>query len=189
MDSSPSEITLLLSGAQRGDPDAARRIVPLVYGELRRLAAHYMRLERPGHTLQPTALVNEAFLKMVGDRNVAWESRAHFFGIAARIMRQILIDYAREHGAAKRGSGKDRLPLDEQLAYDPDRAGEIVALEEALQRLEKIDPQQSRIIELRFFGGLSVEETAEVMGISPRTVKRDWSVARLWLHRKIASEN
>jgi RNA polymerase sigma factor (TIGR02999 family) len=189
MDKAPSPISLLLAGMQKGDPEATRKIVPMVYDELRRLAARYMQLEIPGQTLQPTALVHEAFLKMIEGQSIAWESRAHFFGVASRLMREILIDRARKHNAVKHGGGKRPLQLDEALVYADERADQIVALDEALKRLEQLDPRQSRIIELRFFGGLSVEESAEVMGISPRTVKREWSVARLWLHRELSKES
>ena len=188
MESPSQDITVLLSSVRNGDSAAMQQIIPLVYGELRKLAGRYMRLERPDHTLQPTALVNEAFLRRAQGQNITWENRAQFFGIAARLMRQILIDHAREHSAAKRGSGQKAMALDEGLVYSADKAGEMVALDDALQRLERLDARQSRIIELRFFGGLSVEETAEVMGISPRTVKREWSIARLWLHREVSRE-
>jgi RNA polymerase sigma-70 factor, ECF subfamily len=158
----------------------------LVYGELRRLAGHYMRLERPGHTLQPTALVHEAYLKLIDQSSVPWEGRAHFFGIAAKLMRRILVDHAREHNAEKRGGGQAKLPLDEALFFTSEKSSELIALDEALNRLEHVDQRQGRIIELRFFGGLSVEKTAEIMAISPRTVKREWRIARVWLHHEIS---
>ena len=186
MEASPGEITRLLAGAQKGDADAVQKLIRLVYGEMRRIAAHYMRLERPDHTLQATALVHEAYLKMVGKPNFNWDNRAHFFAVAARQMRTILIDYARGRGRDKRGGGQSKVPLDEGLVFSPEKSSELIALDEALQRLERLDPRQSRIVELRFFGDLSVAETAVVLGISDRTVKREWNVARLWLHREIA---
>jgi RNA polymerase sigma-70 factor (ECF subfamily) len=183
--SSPGEVSLLLLDLQKGETIAAERLMPLVYGELRRLAAHYMRQERAAHTLQATALVHEAFLKLLGQQDVSWQSRAHFFGIAAHLMRQILVEYARKRLAVKRGGLQQRVQLEEDLVFAWDKSADLVVLDEALQRLKKLDPQQSRIVELRFFGGLSVEETAAVIGVAPRTVKRDWSVARVWLHREI----
>jgi RNA polymerase sigma-70 factor (ECF subfamily) len=186
MKSSPGQVSLLLSDLQQGKADAASKLMPLVYGELRRLAAHYLRQESPGHTLQPTALVHEVYLKLVEQGNASWQSRAHFFGIASRLMREILVEHARKRRALKRGGLQQKVQLAEALAVAPNRPIELVALDEALRRLEKLDPQQSRIVELRFFGGLSIEETAEVLGVASRTVKRDWSVARVWLHREIA---
>lgn len=185
MDPSSSDVTVLLSALQKGDPDAASKLIPLVYNELRRLAGHYMRQERPNHTLQATALVHEAYLKLINQRSVDWQGRAHFFGIAAQLMRRILIDHARGHLREKRGGAQKALPLDEALVLSPEQSSELINLDEALQRLAKLDARQSRIVELRFFGGLSVEETAEFLGISSKTVKRDWSLAKAWLHGEL----
>jgi RNA polymerase sigma factor (TIGR02999 family) len=161
--------------------------MPLVYGELRRLAHHYLQRERSDHTLQSTALVHEAYLRLAGPGAPQWQNRAHFFGIAARVMRQILVEYARAHSAAKRGGvGACKLTLDDALDLQQKTDVDVIALDSALDRLSELDPQQSRIVELRFFTGLTIEDTSEVMGISPATVKRDWTSARAWLHREIA---
>ncbi|HLK51306.1 MAG TPA: sigma-70 family RNA polymerase sigma factor [Bryobacteraceae bacterium] len=181
-----AEATTLLTSATLGDAKAADQLVPLVYGELRRLAAHYLRGERPDHTLQPTALVNEAYLQLIDQKSNRWQNRAHFIGVAAQLMRRILVDHARAHRADKRGGRDVKVPLDAALVVSQQRSEELLVLDEALQRLAVQDLQQSRIVELRFFGGLSVEETAEVLGISTATVKRDWSVARAWLYRELA---
>ncbi len=164
--------------------------MPLVYAELRRLAHYYLQQERSDHTLQSTALVHEAYLRLAGQTPPQWQNRAHFFGIAAHIMRQILVEYARGHGAAaKRGGSACRLTLDEALDL-PMRTGvDVVALDRALTELSAMDEQQGRIVELRFFGGLTIEDTSEVLGVSPATVKRDWITARAWLHRAIAGES
>jgi len=180
------DVTRLLLAWRDGNDQALARLMPLVYDELRRLAASYMRRERPDHTLQPTALLNEAYLRLVDQARVAWQGRAHFFGIAARMMRRILMDHARQHRAAKRGSGGRKLPLDEAMEEPLRQDVDLLALDEALSRLEELDPRQSRVVELRFFAGLEVTEVAEVLGISPATVKREWAVARAWLHREIA---
>lgn len=185
MASPSSDVSLLLSELSRGNQEAGEKLVPLVYEELKRLAKSYMRRERPDHTLQATALVNEAYLKLVKQNAVNWQGRSHFFGIAAQLMRRILIDHARGHLREKRGGAKEVLPLNEALVFSPERSEELVKLDEALERLSKIDARQSRIVELRFFGGLSVEEAAEFLGISPKTVKRDWSVAKAWLHGEL----
>ena len=185
MEPSSGEVTQLLDELRRGNRDAEAKLVPLVYTQLRRLAAHYLRQERPDHTLQPTALVHEAYLRLVEQRRVQWQSRAHFFGVAAQLMRRILVDYARERQAGKRAGIERRISLEQVLVFSQEKSGKLIALDEALQRLAQLDPRQSRIVELRFFGGLSVEETAEVVGISPRQVKRDWSVARAWLHGEL----
>jgi RNA polymerase sigma factor (TIGR02999 family) len=186
--SPPHEVTQLLVAWCNGDKAALDRLMPLVYTELRRLAHHYMGRERRGHTLQTTALVNEAYLRLVDQKSTRWESRAHFFGIAARLMREILVDHARSRQAAKRGGTQVRLSLSkvDRIAFRPDV--NLIALDEALDRLHAIDPQKGRIIELRYFGGLGIEETAEVIGISPATVKRDWSMARAWLRSEIGEE-
>jgi RNA polymerase sigma factor (TIGR02999 family) len=170
-----------------GDREALEDLMPLVYGELRRLAHHYLQRERNDHTLQSTALVHEAYLRLAGKNAPQWQNRAHFFGIAAHIMRQILVEYARAHGAAKRGgAGVCMVTLDAALDVQQKTDVDVIALDGALDRLSELDPQQSRIVELRFFAGLTIEDTSEVMGISPATVKRDWTSARAWLHREIA---
>jgi RNA polymerase sigma factor (TIGR02999 family) len=184
--SSPAhEVTRLLVAWGDGDRAALDRLMPLVHAELRRLARHYMSRERTGHTLQSTALVNEAYLRLVEQEGMRWENRAHFFGIAARLMRQILVEHARGRRAAKRGGQQFRLSLSEvdRVASGPDV--DLLALDEALGRLEALDPQKSRVVELRYFGGLGIEETAEVIGKSPATVKREWSMARAWLRSEI----
>lgn len=177
-----AQVTVLLCAISRGDAEAASRLVPLVYRELRRLAASYMRRERPDHTLQPTALVHEAYLKLVEQRAVNWQNRAHFFGVAAQLMRRILIDHARGHLRQKRGGEIQKVSLDEALAFSDQQAEEVLALDESLQRLARLDPRQARVVEMRFFAGLNVEEVAEVLQLSPKTIKRDWSVAKAWLY-------
>lgn len=184
--STPDGVTQLLVNWGKGDQAALDKLMPLVYSELRRLATNYLRRERQGHTLQPTALVNEAYLKLVDQRNAKWQNRAQFFGISAQLMRRILVDHARQHQAAKRGgSAQQRLSITsvEKLAKQSEI--DLLALNEALDELAKMDPQQSRIVELKFFGGLSIEETAEVLGIGHATVERDWKMARAWLRRQL----
>jgi RNA polymerase sigma-70 factor, ECF subfamily len=185
MGSPPPDITFLLSELAAGNKEAGEKLVPLVYDELKRLARSYMRRERPDHTLQTTALVHEAYLRLVQQQTVDWQSRSHFFGIAAQLMRRILIDHARGHLREKRGGAQGVLPLDGAIVFSPEHSEELVKLDKALERLSKLDARQSRIVELRFFGGLTVEETAEFLGISPKTVKRDWSVAKAWLHAEL----
>ena len=187
---SQHEITRLLADWGNGDQEALEKLTPLVYGELHRLAARYLRRERPGHTLQSTALVNEAFLKLVGQHSMRWQNRAHFFGIAAQLIRRILVDYARNKYAAKRGSNSPRLSLDEAMGVPGgERDLDLLALNDALDDLAKIDPRQGRLVELRFFAGLTVEETAEVMQLSPATVKREWTAAKAWLFREIGKQS
>ncbi len=159
--------------------------MPLVYDALRGIARGYMRVERPDHTLQPTALVHEAYLRLVEQRKVGWRNRAHFFGVAAQLMRRILVDHARSLQTDKRLAAHQAIALEEAFVFAAERSGDLIALDAALQRLAEIDARQSRIVELRFFAGLSVEETADVMGIAPRTVKRDWKVAKAWLHGEL----
>src|SRR5450432_363026 len=184
---SSSPVTELLVRWREGDREALESLMPLVYDELRRLANHYLQRERSDHTLQSTALVHEAYMRLAGENAPQWQNRAHFFGIAARVMRQILVEYARAHGAAKRGGiGACKITLDESLELAQRTDIDVVALDGALDRLSELDPQQSRIVELRFFTGLTIEDTSEVMGLSPATVKRDWTSARAWLHREIA---
>ncbi len=180
------DVTRLLRQIRSGNEDAAAKALAAVYGELREAAARAMRSERLGHTLQPTALVNEAFMRIAGNAGVEWRDRAHFLGVAARLMREILVDYARKHNAAKRGGL--RIPLEDSLLISHDRLEEVVAVDEILDRLEKIDPRQGRIVELRFFGGLNVDEVAEVMSVSTATVKREWALAKAWLHRAMTQK-
>jgi RNA polymerase sigma-70 factor (ECF subfamily) len=180
-----ADVTVLLAQLVHGDQQAASRIVPLVYKELRQMAARYMRRERVDHTLQTTALVHEAYLKLVEQTPTNWQNRAHFFAVAAQVMRHILVDYARGHLREKRGGGRPVVALDEGLVFSPERSSELLEVDAALRRLTEMDPRQGKIVELRFFGGLTVEETAAVLGISPKTVKRDWSVAKAWLHGEL----
>lgn len=177
-------ITHLLKEWNDGDRQALDELIPLVYDELRQQAARYLRRERPGHSLQATALINEAFLRLTDAKDVQWQNRAHFFAIAANLMRRILVDHARRRDAEKRGGSQMRLTLDEGLTVKESDV-DLLAIDEALDRLGEIDPQQARIVELRFFSGLTVEDTATALGVSPKTVKRDWSVARAWLRREI----
>ena len=185
MEPAPTDVTLLLKQLSAVDHDAVDQLVPVLYNELRRLAAYYLRQERSNHTLQATALVHEAYLRLVDQRAVEWKNRSHFFGVAAQVMRRILLDYARSHQAVKRGGPSPKISLDDAMVYGEDQTGQLVALDELLTRLSSMDPQQGRIVELRFFGGMSVEETAELLGISPRTVKRDWAMAKSWLSREL----
>lgn len=182
------DVTQWLIDWSNGDQAALDKLVPVVEQELRRLAHYYMRREHAGHTLQTTALVNEAFVRLVNRKSVHWQNRAHFFGIAAQMMRTILVDHARSHACAKRGGGAVELELNEAVVVSQHKASEVIALDEALQELELIDPRQSRIVELRFFGGLTVEETAEVLHLSPVTIKREWSTAKAWLYRELAKQ-
>jgi RNA polymerase sigma factor (TIGR02999 family) len=182
-------VSQLLADYRGGDREALDRLVPLVYDELHRIAASYISRERAGHTLQPTALVNEAYIRLVQAEDVAFESRAHFLGIAARLMRQILVDHARRHDARRRGGRQRRVTLTEGVALDEAGADvDLLALDQALERLAAEDARLARLVELRYFGGLSTEETAEVLATSPRTVKRDWAVARVWLRRLMSGE-
>jgi len=178
----PGEITQLLAELRNGDSAAESRLAALVYDDLYRIARRYMRRERPEHTLQATVLVHDAYLRLVNQEDQNWENRSHFFAVAARLMRQILIDHARMHKAQKRGGPQARLPLDEIVIVSHDRLDQILAVDEALTRLGARDARLARIVEMRFFGGLTEEEIAEAIGISPRTVKRDWQVAKAWLH-------
>lgn len=186
MSPSKTDITLLLNGASRGDAEALNRLLPLVYDELRELASRHMASERGDHTLQPTALAHEAYLRLVGQREVDWNSRAQFFSIAAQSMRRILVDHARRRGAIKAGGQMQRAPLEAaEVGGTDQRSAYLLAVHEALERFVAVDPQAARVVELRFFGGLSVEEAAQVVGRSPRSVKRDWQFARAWLAREI----
>jgi RNA polymerase sigma-70 factor (ECF subfamily) len=178
------QVTQLLKAMRTGDERAAEELLPLVYQELHRLARSYMRRERAEHTLQPTALINEAYLRLAqGD--IDWQNREHFIGVAARVMRRVLVDYARQHNANIRGGGLKRVELEEWLAISPERIDEVVSLDEALSRLAEENPRQARVVELRYFGGLSIEQIAALLGIAERSVKRDWAVARVWLFREL----
>ncbi len=188
MSSTSHEVTQLLIDWGKGDAAALDRLLPLVHGELRKMARRYMARQNPGHTLQTTALINEAYLKLVGQQDKHFQNRAHFFGVAAQAMRSILVDYARSKQYEKRGGGAPKVPLDEALTVSAERAAEVVALDDALHELAKIDPRKCRVVELRYFGGLSVEETAQVLNISAVTVMRDWSMAKSWLHRELSKE-
>jgi len=186
MKSDSPTITQLLVEWSHGNQQALDRLTPLVYDELRQMARTYLRLERPDHTLQATALVHEAYLRLIDQHSVSWQNRAHFFGIASQMMRRILVNHALTRAAEKRGGG-EKIALNEAIEFAQQSDIDLIALDEALQELERLDPQQTRIVELRFFGGLSIEETAAALGVSPATVKRDWSTARLWLRRKLAT--
>jgi RNA polymerase sigma-70 factor (ECF subfamily) len=181
------EVTALLMDWSAGDESAYDKLVPLVYDELHRLAHRHMNRERKGHTLQTTALVDEAYLRLV-DQRVPWQNRSHFFAIAARLMRRILVDHARSHAYAKRGGGAEHVSLDDALEMSEERAAELVALDEALDALARLDPRKARVVELRFFGGLEIEETARVLNVSPNTVKRDWRTARAWLYKAVTGD-
>jgi RNA polymerase sigma factor (TIGR02999 family) len=181
----PKNITRLLLRWREGDETALDELMPVVYDELRRLAAGHLRRERQDHTLQPTALVNEVFLQLVDQRQVNWRNRAHFFGATAEVMRRILVSHARARNAAKRGGSDYKVSLTQAAGVAAEQDVEVIALDEALTDLAAFDPQLCRLVELRYFGGLSIEETAEVMQLSPATVKRHWSAARAWLHRRI----
>lgn len=180
------EITRLLGELGSGQAEISGRLIALVYKELRSIAGRCMRNERPGHTLQPTVLVHEAYLRLAADTSVHWESRAQFFGFAAHIMRHVLLDYAREHRALKRGGAAARISLDDVFLVSEDQLDNVVMLDESLHRLAAVDSQQSRIVELRFFAGMTLEETSQVMGMSTATVKREWSHAKAWLHRDMS---
>lgn len=183
---SSQEITRLLADWNGGDPAALEELLPLVYAELRRIARRQMRDERPGHTLQATALVNEAFLRLGGGHGAAFQDRSHFYAVCAQVMRHVLIDHARAHARDKRGGGAPHVALDEAAVLAGGGASELVALDEALRGLEEVDAQKARVVELRYFGGLSIEETADVLGISPTTVRREWRRAKAWLYRAIS---
>jgi RNA polymerase sigma factor (TIGR02999 family) len=184
-DLSSEQITNLLVRWSKGDEKAMEQLTPMVYDDLRKLARWLSRGERPEHTLQPTALVNEAYLRLAEDKKIIWQNRAHFFAVASRVMRHILVDYARQHNRAKRGGGAVLLPLDEALVFAPEVSSGLLALNTALQHLSETDQRKARVVELRYFGGLTVEETAEVLQVSPHTIMRDWDVAKAWLRREI----
>jgi RNA polymerase sigma factor (TIGR02999 family) len=188
MSAIPREVTQLLQAWREGDESALEQLMPMVYDELRRIAQWFMRNERKGHTLQTSALINEAYLRLVERDGVDWQGRAHFFGVAAQAMRRVLVDYARARNYQKRAGQARQVSLDEAANIAEERAAEIVALDDALESLAGVDPRKCRVVELRYFGGLSVEETAEVLGVSVATVTRDWSMAKLWLLREINGE-
>ena len=184
---SPRDVTALLGDWSRGDRSALNQLLPLVYAELRRVAARQVRRERVDHTLQPTALVHEAFLRLVDQREVNWQNRAHFFGVASNVMRRILVDHARRHRATKRGEGAPRVSMDEANDVAASDDSTVLALHHALERLEAVDAELARIVELRAFGGLTIEEAAHVLSVSPSTAKRDWRTARAWLNRELGA--
>jgi RNA polymerase sigma factor (TIGR02999 family) len=184
MESDSGQVTQLLKAMRAGDSKAAEDLLPLVYAELHRLAKGYMRRERPDHTLQATALINEAYMRLAGEE-VDWNSRAHFIGVAANVMRRVLVDYARAHNAEQRGGGLQRVEMQEELAISAEKLDEVEQLDEALKRLEKENPRQARVVELRYFGGLSVEQIGTLLQIAPRSVKRDWALARIYLFREL----
>lgn len=188
MSTPPVEVTQLLQAWGEGDQSALDRLMPLVYDELHRLAQHYMRGERGDHSLQTTALVNEAYLRLVNVQNVQWQDRAHFFAISSRLIRQILVDRARRRGYQKRGGGRTHVELEESAVVDPGRDDELLALDEALEALSEFDERKSRVVELRFFGGLTLEEAAAVLEVSPDTVRRDWRLAKSWLRKRLSEE-
>ena len=179
--SDDGDVTQILHAMRSGDAAAAEQLLPLIYAELHRLAAAYMRRERKDHTLQPTALINEAYLRLAKEK-LAWQNRQHFIGVAANVMRRVLVDHARAHNAGLRGGGAQRVELEEGIALSKERSEDLLSLDDALSRLAKTNARQASVVELRYFGGLSVEETAAVLGIAPRSVKRDWSLARMWLY-------
>ena len=184
MEIEKGQVTQLLKAMAKGDSEAADKLLPLVYGELHRLASSYMRNERPDHTLQATALINEAYLRLAREET-DWNSREHFIGVAANVMRRVLVDYARAHKAEHRGGGMKRIEMRDDLAISVEKLDEVAALDEALSNLESQNPRQGKVVELRYFGGLSVEQIASLLGLSPRSVKRDWSLARIWLFREL----
>ncbi len=190
MQEGPGEVSLLLAEMKGGDPDALPKLIPLVYNELHRLAAHCLRDERAGHTLQPTALVNEAYLRLAGQKRAGWQNRAQFMAVAAQLMRRILVDYARQRVAMKRGGASQPVTLaGDEPAAEIRPSEELLAVDEALKRLGQLDPQQARVVEMRYFGGLTVEETAEALAVAPRTVKRDWAMAKAWLRLEFSPES
>ena len=190
MPATPSEqATRIVNALAAGDHHAADELMPLVYDEFRQLAGDYLRQETRAHTLQPTALVHEAYMRLIDQTRVNWQGRTHFFAVGAQAMRRILVDHARGKGRAKRGGGWQRIALDETLMVSSHNDADVLAVDEAIDRLAKLDPRQARIVELRFFGGLTVEEVAEVLGVSKRTVENDWKIVRAWLRRELAGED
>ena len=188
IDESQQQVTQRLIAWSSGDAGARDDVIRAVYQELHCMAARYLRLERPDHSLQPTALVHEAYLRLIDQTQVTWQSRAHFFGVAAQMMRRILVDHARTKQRGKRGGSAARIPLDEAFFLTPEKSADLVALDESLDRLAEIDNRKSRVVEMRYFGGLSVEETAQALDVSPQTVMRDWKLAKAWLYKELKSE-
>lgn len=186
--SETTEVTQYLKALSHGDPTAMDHLIPIVYQTLRQQAAAYLRREPPGHSMQPTALVHEAFMKLANQRNVDWQGRSHFFAIGAQAMRRILVDHARRKARARHGGGRQRISLDDNLAVSRERDTNLLALDDALEKLAQLDPRQAKIVELRFFGGLSVQEVADVLGVSKRTVEADWTMVRAWLRRELSEE-
>lgn len=186
---SRSDVTRMLKQASAGDESAINRLLPMVYDELRALAESYLQRENPGHTLQATALVHEAYLRLVKQEDVEWQNRAHFFALAAQAIRRILVDHARGRGRAKRGGDRERVTLDGDVALTSDRDVDLIELDAALEKLARLHERQARIVELRFFGGLTLREAAEVLGVSPRTIDGDWSMARAWLRRELRPDD
>jgi RNA polymerase sigma-70 factor (ECF subfamily) len=184
VEATPGEVTRLLKAMRAGDASAADNLLPLVYAELHRIAEAYMRRERPDHTLQPTALINEAYLRLVGE-DIDWNSRGHFIGLAAHVMRRVLVDYARQHNAERRAGGLQRVEMEDNLAISPERLDEVLFLDSALAKLKEKSPRQAQVVELKYFGGLSVEQIASTLDVAPRSVKRDWSLARMFLYREL----
>jgi RNA polymerase sigma factor (TIGR02999 family) len=184
MDASPGEVTRLLKAMNAGDVTAADNLLPLVYKELHRIAEAYMRRERPDHTLQATALIDEAYLRLVREE-IDWKGRSHFIGLAANVMRRVLVDYARQHNAERRAGGLQRVEMNDNLAISPERLDEVLFLDAALMRLKEKNPRQAKVVELRYFGGLSVDQIAAMLGVAPRSVKRDWALARMFLYREL----
>jgi RNA polymerase sigma factor (TIGR02999 family) len=184
MDSSPGEVTRLLKAMNAGDATAAERLLPLVYNELHRIAEAYMRRERPDHTLQATALIHEAYLRLVGG-NIDFDNRGHFIGLAAHVMRRVLVDYARQHNAERRAGGLRRVEMEDELAISPERLDEVLILDSAMERLKEKNPRQAQVVELRYFGGLSVDQIAAMLRVAPRSVKRDWFLARMFLYGEL----
>ncbi len=178
------QVTVLLKAMKGGDSSAADRLFPLVYQELHRLAESYMHRERKDHTLQPTALINEAYLRLARE-DIDWQNHEHFIGVAANVMRRVLVDHARARNAAMRGGGLVRVELEDNVAVSQERSEEVLLLDDALTRLEALNPRQARVVELRYFGGLSIEQVASILGVAPRSVKRDWALARIWLFKEI----
>lgn len=185
MTANPQEVTQLLAAWRDGDRGALDKLMPLVYDELRRIASRYVKRERAGHTLQTTALVNEAFIRMVGQQNVDWQNRAHFFGVAATVMRHLLVDHARANGRVRRGANPQQVSIDEAAVFSEQKGEELLALDEALTKLNEIDERKVKIVELRYFSGLTAEESAEVLGVSEITIKREWLKAKAWLYREL----
>jgi RNA polymerase sigma-70 factor, ECF subfamily len=183
----PGDVTVLLHQVKAGDSAAESRLLELVYPQLRKIAGQYLRRERTGHTLQATALVNEAYVQLAGQMDKDWQNRSHFYAVAAQSMRRILVDYARQRNAAKRDGNRQQVELTDAMAVATDRLDDILAIDEALSRLAEFDPRRSKVVEMRFFGGMTEEEAAEVLGVAPRTVKRDWNVAKAWLHGELVT--